>query len=139
MYFMRYPGIRLFIDETVANARRNGYVETILGRRRPLPELASASPQQAVLGQRLAINTVIQGSAADLMKRAMIDIHHEIEANNRPGRMLIQVHDELVFEVPEARVEAEADMVRRKMTRAIPLIVPLEVDLAWGRNWLETK
>ena len=139
MYFMRYPGLRLFIDETVANARRNGYVETILGRRRPLPELASASPQQAALGQRLAINTVIQGSAADLMKRAMIDIHHEIEANNRPGRMLVQVHDELVFEVPEARVEAEADMVRRKMTRAIPLIVPLEVDLAWGRNWLEAK
>ena len=139
MYFMRYPGIRLFIDATVADAKRNGFVQTILGRRRPLPELASASPQEVALGQRLAINTVIQGSAADLIKRAMIDIHREIKASDRPDRMLIQVHDELIFEVPETQVEAEAEMVREKMTRAIPLSVPIEVDLSWGRNWLETK
>ncbi len=139
MYFMRYPGIRLFIDQTVVDAQRDGYVETILGRRRPLPELRDVSPQQVALGKRLAVNTVIQGSAADLIKRAMIDIHREIGATNRPSRMLIQVHDELVFEVPESEVEAEAEMVRRKMTQAIPLDVPVEVDIAWGRNWLESK
>ncbi|MCK4660843.1 MAG: DNA polymerase I [Phycisphaerae bacterium] len=139
MYFMRYPGIRLFVDETVEAARRSGYAETILGRRRPLPELKSTNRQQAALGRRLAVNTVIQGSAADLIKRAMIDIHQEIKANHRPSRMLIQVHDELVFEVPAVQAEAEAEMVRQKMTQAIPLDVPVEVDIAWGQNWLETK
>ncbi len=139
MYFMRYPGIRLFIDLTIADAKRRGFVETILGRRRPLPELRSSSPQEAALGQRLAVNTVIQGSAADLIKRAMIDIQREIAANHRPSRMLIQVHDELVFEVPAGAVEAEAEMVRRKMTHALPLDVPVVVDVAWGRNWLESK
>jgi len=139
MYFMRYPGIRLYIDQTIADAKRNGYVETILGRRRPLPELFSSNGQQVALGRRLAVNTVIQGSAADLIKRAMIDIHREIQAGRRPLRMLIQVHDELVFEVPQAGVESEAEMVRQKMTHAIPLDVPVEVDIAWGRNWLESK
>ncbi|MCP4590489.1 MAG: DNA polymerase I, partial [bacterium] len=139
MYFMRYPGIRLFIDQTVAEAKRNGYVETILGRRRPLAELLSTNRQQVAMGERLAVNTVIQGSAADLIKRAMIDIQHEIAQHRRPSRMLIQVHDELVFEVPELAVEEEAEMVRLKMTGAIPLDVPIEVDITWGSNWLEAK
>ncbi|MFH0982069.1 MAG: DNA polymerase I [Planctomycetota bacterium] len=139
MYFMRYPGIRWFIDKTIADTKRKGYVETLLGRRRPLPELRSSSPQEVALGERLAVNTIIQGSAADLIKRAMIDIHRETAANHRPSRMLIQVHDELVFEVPACHVEAEAEMIRRKMTQAIPLEVPVVVDIAWGRNWLEAK
>jgi DNA polymerase I len=139
MYFMRYPGIRLFIEKTIAEAKRQGYVETLLGRRRPLPELRSSSPQETSLGERLAVNTVVQGTAADLIKRAMIDIQHAIETEHRPSRMLIQVHDELVFEVPAGAVEAEAEMVRQKMTTAIPLDVPVVVDIAWGRNWLESK
>jgi DNA polymerase-1 len=139
MYFMRYPGIRAFIDATVAQARREGYVQTILGRRRYVPELKSRNSQQVAFGERVAVNTVIQGSAADLIKRAMVDIHRQIRSGNHPSRMLLQVHDELVFETPRDRVEAEAAMIREKMTRAIPLDVPVTVDVKWARNWAETK
>ncbi len=139
MYFMRYPGIRLFIDGTIAEARRRGYVKTLLGRRRPVPELASANPQQRALGERIAVNTVIQGSAADLIKRAMVDIHRELLAGRHRSRMLLQVHDELVFETPREAVEAEAEMIRTRMTGALPLDVPITVDLNWGANWLESK
>ncbi|NOT01308.1 MAG: DNA polymerase I [Phycisphaerales bacterium] len=139
MYFMRYPGIRLFIDQCIADARRNGFVQTILGRRRPLPELQSRNRQQIAFGERIAVNTVIQGSAADLIKRAMIDIHAALSTGKHPSQMLIQVHDELVFETPAGAVESESEMIRDKMTRAIPLDVPIAVDIAWGKNWLETK
>ena len=139
MYFMRYPGIRLFIDGTIAEAQRQGYVQTLLGRRRPVPELGSRNPQQRALGERIAVNTVIQGSAADLIKRAMVDIHRELHSGGHPSRMLLQVHDELVFETPRDAVETEAEMIRTRMTGALPLDVPLTVDLNWGANWLESK
>lgn len=139
MYFMRYPGIRLFIDRTIAEAQRQGYVQTLLGRRRPVPELGSRNPQQRALGERIAVNTVIQGSAADLIKRAMVDIHKELHTGRHPSRMLLQVHDELVFETPKDVVEAEAEMIRTRMTGALPLDVPITVDLNWGANWLESK
>jgi DNA polymerase-1 len=87
----------------------------------------------------LAINTVLQGSAADLIKRAMINIHRKIKQDNHPARMLIQVHDELVFDVPRSAVETEADFIRREMCTALPLDVPIKADLAWGNNWLEGK
>ncbi|MEE9297396.1 MAG: DNA polymerase I [Phycisphaerae bacterium] len=138
-YFMRYPGIRLFIDRCIEQARSQGYVETILGRRRPVEELKSRNRQRVAQGERLAVNTVIQGSAADLIKRAMIDIQKVIDRENRPSRMLLQVHDELVFEVPEAHVQDEAEMIREKMCAAIPLDVPIVVDVNWGVNWLESK
>ena len=139
MYFMRYPGIRMFIDRCIADAKERGYVETILGRRRPVPELKSPNKQQIAAGERVAVNTVIQGSAADLIKRAMIDIHETLRCDQFSSRMLIQVHDELVFETPSKSVEAEAAMIRNKMVGAIPLDVPVKVDIAWGRNWLESK
>jgi DNA polymerase-1 len=138
-YFMRYPGIRLFIDKCIADARRDGYVETILGRRRPITELRSRNRQQVAFGERIAVNTVVQGSAADLIKRAMIAIHRELVSGGHSARMLIQVHDELVFEVPRADVAREADMIRAKMEGAIKVSVPITVDISWGRTWAEGK
>jgi DNA polymerase-1 len=138
-YFARYPGIRAFIQRSIDEARRRGHAETILGRRRPIPELQSRNRALVAFGERIAVNTVVQGSAADLIKVAMINIHREIRQKQRPARMILQVHDELVFEVPAAAVEAEADMIRTMMTTAIPLEVPIAVDLHWARNWLEGK
>ncbi|MCH8251603.1 MAG: DNA polymerase I, partial [Planctomycetes bacterium] len=139
MYFMRYPGIRLFIDRCIADARHAGFAQTILGRRRPIPELQSRNRQQVAFGERVAVNTVVQGSAADLIKRAMIAIHRELIRDGRGARMLAQVHDELVFEVPEENVEPAATMIRKKMETAIPLDVPIVVDIAWGANWAAGK
>ena len=120
-------------------ARQLGYAQTILGRRRPIPELQSRNRQQIALGQRLAINTVVQGSAADLIKRAMIAIHGAFQAGKLHAKMLIQVHDELVFEVPRDRVESDAALIRTKMETALELDVPVVVDLAWGRTWADAK
>ncbi len=139
MYFMRYPGIRTFIDRCVAKSKQTGYAETILGRRRPIPELHSRNRQQRSFGERIAVNTVVQGSAADLIKRAMLAIHDELTHGNHSARMLIQVHDELVFEVPKTDVDAESEMIREKMVGALELDVPIVVDVAWGINWAEGK
>ncbi|HOA72633.1 MAG TPA: DNA polymerase I [Phycisphaerae bacterium] len=139
MYFMRYPGIRMFIDATIDQAKRDGFVRTILGRRRAVPEINSRNRGLRTQAERLAVNTVIQGSAADLIKRAMIAIHRRIVSEQRPSRMIIQVHDELVFDVPRTAVEAEAEFIRHEMTTALPLEVPIKVDLAWGDNWLQSK
>ena len=136
-YFGRYRGIQRFIKACVADARKKGYAETILGRRRPVPQLTSRNRQQAALGERIAVNTVVQGSAADLIKRAMIEIHEELAAGRCKAAMLIQVHDELVFEVPQGEVEREAEMIRAKMEGAMKLRVPIVVDVACGKNWAE--
>jgi len=138
-YFERYPGIRDFIDSTIAQARREGFVRTILGRRRRIEDIHSRDRARAAAAERFAVNTVLQGSAADLIKRAMIHIHRRIHAEARPARMLIQVHDELVFEIPRTAVQDEAQMIRHEMAHALPLHVPLQVDIAWGDNWLEGK
>jgi len=139
MYFLRYPGIRMFLDDCIGRARRNGYVETILGRRRPVEEIHSRNATRRSLGERLAVNTVIQGSAADLIKKAMLSIHRHIRRDRLPARMLIQVHDELVFEVPAEAAAETAEMVRHEMTTALDLDVPLKVDIHTGANWLESK
>ena len=138
-YFARYPGIRRFIDKCVADAREKGYAETILGRRRAIDELQSRNPAQRGFGERIAVNTVVQGSAADLIKRAMIDVHSAIQRGELPVKMLIQVHDELVFEVPEAELEEAKATVRRLMENALPVSVPIVVDVGSGRNWAEAK
>jgi len=138
-YFRRYPGIQRFVDECIDQVKRCGFVQTILGRRRRIEGIHSRNRQRAALAARLAVNTVVQGSAADLIKQAMVNIHRRIKQERRPSRMLIQVHDELVFELPREAVEAEAEMIRHEMTSAIPLNVPIRVDLAWGPNWLEAK
>lgn len=138
-YFERYPGIRTFIDDCVAKATELGYAETILGRRRPIEELRSRNKQQVALGERLAVNTVVQGSAADLIKRAMLAIHRAHKAGEIEAKMLIQVHDELVFEVRESRVEKDSKLIREKMETAMSFRVPIVVDIAWAHNWAEGK
>lgn len=138
-YFDRYPGIRRFIDACIAQAEQDGYVETMLGRRRPIPELRSRNKQQRMLGERLAVNTVLQGSAADLIKTAMINIHRRLMQDPNGAKMLIQVHDELVFEVHRDRVDQEAERIREEMCNALPLGVPLVADTHWGPNWLASK
>jgi len=138
-YFRRYPGIRNFIDQTIVNAKRNGFVKTMLGRRRMILDINSRNANARMAAERLAVNTVIQGSAADLIKRAMINIYRKIVAEDRPTRMLIQVHDELVFDVQRDAVKTEAEFIRNEMCNALPLDVPIKVDLSWGDNWLEGK
>jgi DNA polymerase-1 len=138
-YFARYPGIRRFIDECIEQARRTGYAQTILGRRRPIEELASRNRGQVSFGERIAVNTVVQGSAADLIKRAMIGIHRDIMGGVCPARMLIQVHDELVFEVAEAKVGRAAEQIRARMEGAMELRVPVVADVASGPNWAKAK
>jgi len=138
-YFERYPGIRGFIDQCIRDAREKGYAETILGRRRPIPELESRNRGQNSLGERLAVNTVVQGSAADLIKQAMVDLHREIVAGRLPARMLIQVHDELVFEARRADVGVVTELVRRGMEHPLELLVPLVIDVHSAANWAESK
>lgn len=138
-YFNRYPRIRGFLDQCVADARRCGFVKTIMGRRRAIPDINSRNQTARQAAERFAANTVIQGSAADLIKKAMIDIHREVVAGRRPCEMLIQVHDELVFELPAEAVEEEARMIASRMSGALPLDVPIKVDVASGPNWLDVQ
>ncbi len=138
-YFRRYPRIRSFIDDCVAAARRNGFVTTLLGRRREISGLDSRNRGVRSQGERLAVNTVIQGSAADMIKTAMLRLHERIRAERLPLRMLLQVHDELVCEGPRADAPELARVIRDVMTTALPLRVPVRVDAAWGDNWLEAK
>ena len=137
-YKQRFPGIDVFAHDCIAQAEQHGYVTTILGRRRPIPEITSS--QQAVrnFGQRAAVNTVIQGSAADLIKQAMVRIAKRIK-NDPRIKLLLQVHDELVFECDRAAVEEFATLVRLEMEQAIQLAVPVKVEVHWGANWLEAK
>ncbi|HET6247334.1 MAG TPA: DNA polymerase I [Tepidisphaeraceae bacterium] len=138
-YHKRFPAIAVFFKKCVQEAQDNGYVETILGRRRPIPDINNAVLRQRNASERMAINSVVQGSAADLIKIAMIRIYNRLKKENRPSRMLLQVHDELVFETPAEHAESEAAMVREEMQNAMKLIVPLKVDVGWGRNWQEVK
>jgi DNA polymerase-1 len=138
-YFRRYPRIRAFIDQCIADAQRDGYVRTIQGRRRPISDIASRNRMARAQAERLAVNTVIQGSAADLIKTAMIELQRRIQRERLPLRMLLQVHDELVCEGPRDRTPALAEVIRDVMTHALPLRVPLKVDVTCGENWLAAK
>ncbi|MCK6486304.1 MAG: DNA polymerase I [Phycisphaerae bacterium] len=136
-YFRQYPGIQAFLDRCIEQARKHGFVETMLGRRRRIDDIHSRNQGARQAAERLAVNTVVQGTAADIIKRAMINIHRRIRDEGRPLRMLIQVHDELVFELPKPALAEEARMVREEMSGAIPLSVPVKVDVAAGKNWLD--
>jgi DNA polymerase-1 len=138
-YFKRFAGVRAFLDASVEGARERGYVETILGRRRYIPEIRDRNFNVRAFGERLAQNSPIQGSAADLIKVAMINLHRDMAAARLEAKMLLQVHDELVFEAPPSEVERLREIVTRAMTTAVPLRVPLVVDLGVGANWLEAK
>ncbi|MFH0808916.1 MAG: DNA polymerase I [Pseudomonadota bacterium] len=136
-YFASHPGVSEYWQDTLAQARARGYVETILGRRRYVPALASRTPHIRALAERTAVNAPLQGSAADVIKRAMLDLHAALRRQGLQTRIILQVHDELVLEVPEAELLVIEGLVREKMTRAVELRVPLEVKAAAGRSWAE--
>ena len=136
-YFERYRGVRRFLDETIARAKEEGFVRTLLGRRRYLPDLTSRNRVLRQASERMAVNTVIQGTAADLIKRAMLAVDAAIRSDGLGAKMILQVHDELVFEVSEAEIGALTDLVREKMEGAIALRVPLRVDIGSGVSWRE--
>ncbi|MGA3193968.1 MAG: DNA polymerase, partial [Terriglobales bacterium] len=134
-YFEKYAGVRAFIDATLAQVRRDGKVKTLFGRVRPIPDINSKNSNLRGFAERTAVNTPLQGTAADLIKLAMIRIDEEIGKRNLNSRMTLQVHDELVFEVPETEVDAMKSMVREHMESAHELAVPLRVELGVGPNW----
>ena len=138
-YFERFGKVRAYLDATVTQARRDGYTSTILGRRRYLPDLASDSRQRRQMAERMALNAPIQGSAADLIKMAMVAVDRTMTAEALASRMVLQVHDELVFEVAPGEGERLAELVRRQMEGVYQLKVPLEVSMATGRSWAEAQ
>jgi DNA polymerase-1 len=138
-YFQEYAGVDRFITRALEEAMAQGRVETISGRRRPISGIKSTTGRVRNLAERTAVNTIIQGSAADLIKRAMIGIDRELRDRPFRTRMLLQIHDELVFEAPAEEIRGLAEMVRHQMTTALDLKVPLKVDLATGLNWLDVE
>lgn len=136
-YFTNFHRVKVYIEEVHQQARENGYVETMMGRRRSLPDINSKNYQIRQNAQRIAINTPIQGSAADLMKRAMVMVHNMLKGEGFQARMLMQVHDELVFEAPEDEIKRLSTRLKEVMGGAMDLKVPLEVDVSWGESWLD--
>ncbi|MBN1845834.1 MAG: DNA polymerase I [Sedimentisphaerales bacterium] len=138
-YFRRYPRIQGFIDGVIAEARRQGYVQTILGRRRSLTEIDHTNASRRRLAERMAVNTVVQGSAADLIKMAMIRLFGRCRNERLDMKMILQIHDELVFEIPAQFADSYSDIIREEMISALPLEVPIQVDIHWAPNWLDCK
>lgn len=136
-FFALYPKVREYLDAVVASAADEGYTTTMLGRRRYLPELQSRNPRTKSLGERMALNAPIQGSAADILKVAMVECDSALEGSL--SRMLLTVHDEMVFEVPASEASETAEVVRKSMEGAVELTVPVEAEVAWGANWAEAK
>ena len=138
-YFARYQGVREFIDRTLAQTRKEGSVRTLFGRMRPIPDIESRNPNQRGFAERTAINTPLQGTGADLIKRAMISLDRKLAERKLKTRMVLQVHDELLFEVPLAETDEVAALVRAEMEGVVKLKVPLVADLAFGPNWRDLK
>ncbi|UCF06218.1 MAG: DNA polymerase I [bacterium] len=136
-YFASYPGVKAYIDRSIGQARERGYAETLMGRRRNLPDIASGDGRVRSFSERIAVNMPIQGTAADMIKVAMIDIDRGIRGRGLGSRMVLQVHDELVFEVPLNEREDIEELVRRSMESALRLEVPLEVEIGFGKDWVE--
>ncbi len=134
-YFNKHAGVRRFMEHTIQTARQNSYVTTLLGRIRPLPEINSTNVAIRQQAERLAINTPIQGTAADLIKIAMVRISKALRARNLSARMLLQIHDELLFEVPENEINETLELISLEMEAALDLSVPLKVEIGWGKNW----
>lgn len=136
-YFERYAGVRRFMDTTIAAAEKEGFVRTLLGRRRPVPAVASRNKTEKQAAERVAVNTPIQGSAADIVKLAMLRVRRALNERVPEARLLLQVHDELIVEVPEARAQETAELMKREMEGAVRLAVPLRVDVETGFRWGE--
>jgi len=138
-YLARFPHVQDFIQRTIEQAKRDGYATSLLGRRRPTPEIRASNRQTRSLGERLAVNFVMQGSNADIIKKAMIAIHRRLRDEGRGARLVLQVHDELLLEVPEAEIGPVRELVREEMCSAYPLYPPLAVDIGSGDDWNEAK
>ncbi len=139
LYYETYPKVHEFMEKQVKDAQKKGFSETLFGRKRQVPELQHQDKMTQQAGRRIALNTPIQGSAADLMKKAMIDIWHEIKKKGLQSKMILQVHDELVFEVPDKETDEVETLVKERMENVFPLKAPLKVHLSWGVNWAEAK
>ena len=138
-YFETYPGIKTFLDQCVADAKEKGYAVTLFGRRRPVPELKSSNFMQRSFGERVAMNAPIQGTAADIIKIAMIRVSDELKKQNMKSRMILQVHDELLIEAAEEEVDEVKKILKEEMEHAASLSVPLLADMHTGKNWYEAK
>jgi DNA polymerase I len=138
-YLARFPRVQAFIARTITQAGEDGYAASLLGRRRPVPELRASNRQTRGFGERVAVNFVMQGSNADIIKVAMVAIHRRLRDEGRGARLVLQVHDELLLEVPETEVSAVRELVREEMTGAYPLDPPLAVDIGVGDDWAEAK
>ena len=138
-YFASFPGVKAYMEAVVAKAWENGYVETLFHRRRDLPELKSSNFNLRSFGERVALNMPIQGTAADLMKLAMVAVHRRLKAEGLRARLVLQVHDELIVECPEAEAETAAKLLAEEMRGVAHLAVPLTAEAHWGRDWLEAK
>jgi DNA polymerase-1 len=139
LYFQKYPRVKEYLEATKEQARKLGYVQTVLGRRRFLPEVHSVNRMVREAAERMAINAPVQGSSADIIKIAMINLHQEMEKRNLKSKMLLQIHDELLFEVPEEEVEEMKSLVAELMPRAFELCVPVKIDIKLGKNWAEMR
>ena len=138
-YFARYPGVKAYLDAAVSSARELGYARTLMGRRRYLPEIHSSNFNVRSFGERCAMNSPIQGTAADIIKLAMVRVHDAFRREGLSARLVLQVHDELMVEAPEAEVPRVQELLRECMENVITLAVPLKTDLSVGRNWLACK
>lgn len=138
-YFQTYPGIKTFLDRAVADAKEKGYAVTLFGRRRPIPELSSGNFMQRSFGERVAMNSPIQGTAADIMKIAMIGVNNRLKERKMKSRLVLQVHDELLIEAYKEEVAQVEEILAYEMEHAASLLVPLEVDMHVGANWYEAK
>jgi DNA polymerase I len=138
-YLARFPLVQDFIQRTIERSERDGYAMSLFGRRRPVPELKASNRQTRSLGERLAVNFVMQGTAADIIKKAMVSIHSRLRAEGRAARLVLQVHDELLFEVPDVELSGIKELVREEMCGAYALEPPLAVDIGVGDDWSEAK
>lgn len=138
-YFIRYPRIRDYMEETVRKARETGYVSTIFGRRRYVPELRAGNKNVQAFGERVAMNTPIQGTAADIIKKAMVDTDRALKEAGMKARLILQIHDELIVEAPEDEAEAAAALLKREMENTVKLLVPLLADAHIGKSWFDAK
>ena len=138
-YFATYPGVKDFLDRQVAEAKKEGYVTTMFGRRRPIPELSSGNFTQRSFGERVAMNSPIQGTAADIIKIAMIKVWRRLKEEGRRSRLILQVHDELLIETAKDEIEAVGRILEEEMKTAADLAVTLEIDMHTGDNWYEAK
>jgi DNA polymerase-1 len=138
-YFERYGKVKAYLDGLVEEARSTGRVRTLFGRLRPIPEINSADAPSRNRAEREAMNTPLQGTAADLLKLAMVKVHARLKREKMQTRMILTVHDELVFEAPERELDRAQEIVRAEMEGAHPMRVPLKVDVGVGQNWKEAK